>query len=54
MTDTMISQNIDLSSWDILYIKSTNTYNFFETYCTISVYSSTKCRVVHNIIFFGS
>jgi len=39
----------------ILCVQSTNTnLMIFYTCCTKSVYSSTKCRVVHNVDFFFS
>ena len=44
-----------LSRERFLYIESTNMfhYNVFETCCTISIYSSTKWHVFHNVTIFG-
>jgi hypothetical protein len=42
MTDTMTSQNIDLSSWGILYV----TYVTYFSSVRISDYVVSKCRII--------
>jgi len=37
----------------VVYIIYISLY-FFETCCTISIYSSTECRVFRNVTFFVS
>ena len=39
--------------WLVVCIIYISLY-FFETFKTISIYSSTQCRVFHNVTFFGS
>jgi len=39
----------------ILYIQSTHMFTeFFVSRCKISIFSSTKCHVFHDVTTFGS
>ena len=50
----MSYRTANLQKLHFIYLFNKYTYWIFWTCCTLSVFSSSKCRLFHNATFFGS